>query len=58
MVFQLPRTRSSRCLFRDVRLERLPNSAGISPLNSLLRRFRDVRLERLPNSAGISPLKA
>ena len=40
------------------RLERLPSSAGISPLKALELRSRYVRLERLPSSAGISPLKA
>ena len=38
-------------------MERLPSSAGISPLNSLPLRFRNIRLERLPSSGGISPLK-
>ena len=33
---------------------RLPNSAGISPVNWLLERSRCSRLVRLPNSAGIS----
>ena len=41
-----------------LRLERLPNHAGISPLKSLSLRFSKVRLERLPISGGISPLKA
>ena len=40
-----------------VRLARLPNSGGISPLNWLEpRRFSCTRLARLPNSGGISPL--
>ena len=43
---------------RIVKLERLPSSAGISPLKTLSLRVRIVKLERLPSSAGISPLKA
>ena len=40
------------------RLERLPSSAGISPLKSLsLEVPAFSRLERLPSSGGISPLK-
>ena len=39
-------------------MERLPSSAGISPLNSLLWRTSSVRWERLPSSAGISPLNS
>ena len=35
---------------------RLPNSAGISPLNWFPARLSNVKLVRLPNSAGISPL--
>ena len=38
------------------RLERLPNSAGISPVNSLLESDSTTRLVRPPNSAGISPV--
>ena len=37
-------------------MERLPNSAGISPLSPFPKSFRSARLERLPNSGGISPL--
>ena len=38
------------------RLARLPNSGGISPLNSFPPRDSRRRLARLPNSGGISPL--
>ena len=40
------------------RLERWPNSGGISPLNSLKPRCNTLRLERRPNSGGISPLNS
>ena len=43
-----------RCNF--LRLARLPNSAGISPVRSFMPSHNSVRLARLPNSGGISPL--
>ena len=39
-----------------IRLARLPNSGGISPLNRFRLSHRVLRLARLPNSGGISPL--
>ena len=44
--------------YSPCRLERLPSSGGISPLNSLRNRNRCCRLERLPSSGGISPLSS
>ena len=41
---------------RFVRLVRLPNSGGISPLNSFKARRNDVRLARPPSSGGSFPL--
>ena len=37
--------------------ERLPNSGGIGPVRSFLRRTRDLSTARLPNSGGIEPVK-
>ena len=50
--------RSTRCWRgpASTRLDRLPNSDGISPPNWLLERSKNTRLDRLPNSGGISPL--
>ena len=47
---ELPRRSSA------FRLERLPSSAGIVPLNWLKPRSRVCRLDRLPSSVGIGPL--
>lgn len=41
-----------------MRLERLPNSFGISPLNSLLQSSISASSERLPSSGGIAPVSA
>ena len=38
------------------KLERLPSSAGIAPVNWLLLRYSQDKLDRLPSSAGIAPV--
>ena len=45
-----PGQSGSRLGYRSVRLERLPSSGGIVPLNWLFSRDSTVRLERLPSS--------
>ena len=44
--------------YRSVRLERLPNSAGISPLKSVVAEVQMCQVgEAAQGSGGISPLK-
>ena len=43
-------------MINNCRSERLPSSAGISPVNWLPERYNTWRRESLPSSAGISPV--
>ena len=42
-------------IYKYVRFERLPSSAGIDPESWLLSRYKPVRFERFPSSAGMDP---